>query len=168
MLAETSSAGAIVGAIVVVALIVAGVVLYLKNEKFKDAVESIISPRGTQSKWQIRKVTEGEMTAIMGSIAAIVTRDGYVPQSQSGNLYTYQKQEMQRPSAIIAIILFFFCIIPMIIYLARGHKMTTYIVTVQIAENPGGYLFNVKGPGNIKRKIKKIIEPYLPLAEAAV
>lgn len=156
--------------VLVVGIIATGVFLYIKNEGFKVAVdqalESLMDYFNTQSKWTIRDMSTEELNGIIASIGNVMARDGYMPQSQSPGFYTYFKQTQERPSCLVALILWFFCIIPAIIYLLRGSKIRTLTASVQFIRTSVGYTLNVKAPGGAKRRIRKVIEPYLVMQSA--
>lgn len=148
-----------------VGIIAVGVGLFFSNEGFKgvidQALEGFLDSFNTQSKWTIRDVSTDELSGIIASIGNVMARDGYMPQSQSPGFYTYFKQTQKRPSCLIAFILWFFCIVPAIIYLLRGSKIQMMTASVQFTRTSAGYTLNVKAPGGAKRRIRKVIEPYL-------
>lgn len=151
--------------VLVVGVIALFLYLYMKNEGFKEivslALESLMDSFNTQAKWTIRQVSEQEYNGIIASIGNVMARDGYMPQSQTPGLYTYFKQVQERPSCLIALILWFFCIIPAIIYLLRGSKIRMMTASIQFTSTAEGFSLNVKAPGGAKRRIRKVIEPYL-------
>lgn len=168
----TGSQSITIGAVLVLVAIAVGIVLYFKNQRFKEAVdsglESISDMFPTQeSKTLIRKVSTEELQGIMGSIGAVMTSRRFVPQSQAPGYSVYQKQEsrgclMMFVHTIIAIILLALCIVPGVFYImavaGKGDKFK--IASVQVGDTGQGYYFTVKAPSGVKRKIYKILESY--------
>lgn len=156
--------------VLIVGIIAVGVCLYFSNEGFKgvidQALEGFLDSFNTQSKWTIRDVSAEELNSIIASIGNVMARDGYMPQSQSPGFYTYFKQTQERPSCLVALILWFFCIIPAIIYLLRGSKIRMLTASTQFIRTSVGYTLSVKAPGGAKRRIRKAIEPYLVMQNA--
>lgn len=169
----------IAGAVVVVAVGTL-LVLYLKNDTFKEAVDSGLESiydvvaSSARSKTLIRKVSPAEMQQIMAHISSVMVTRKFVPESQTPGLYVYGREEprgclMVFVHSVIAVLLLACCILPGVLYIIavarKGSK--TNLAQVHVLELPQGYDFDIDAPGSAKRQIIKILEPYRAAAASA-
>lgn len=162
--AETTGSQTPIWAFVVAGIIVAAfvilVILYFQNERVHEALsptaEAFADLFESKSSITIRKLDKKSLDGLMSAIGLLITKQKYLPQSQASGLYVYQKHE--KPGCLIAFILLCIFIIPGILYLVLGGK--TKVITIHIADVPGGYKFNIEAPGGVKGKIAKILDPY--------
>ena len=163
-----SASGGDIAAVIVAVLLLGAtgtvIFLYFRNDKFHDALvtyfENRRQARAERARYNaardiIHQVDEPTFNAIMANVSARLTQRGFIPQTHQPGLYTYVKN--QRPSILLALILFFICFIPGVIYLIVGGG--TAIVTVNITQVPQGYHFSATGPA--KAVVRQVIRPYI-------
>lgn len=163
----------IIVGLVVLAGIALFVFFYLKNDDFKQAVNSGLESisdafaSSSESKTLIRKISRQELDGIIASIGALMTVRQFLPQNETRGHYVYQKQEsrgclMIFVHTIIALFLLGLCIIPGVFYImaiaGKGDKFR--IASVHVTKTNQGYYFNIKAPGSVKRNIIRILQPY--------
>jgi len=163
--ASTSGESIVVGIVgtLLFGAIAATIILYFSNDRFHDALvafsENRRQARAENARCRAARdviplVDESTYHAVMANVSAQLTQRGFIPQTHQPGLYTYVKN--QRPSILLALILFFICFIPGVIYLIVGGG--NVIVTVRITQVPQGYHFSATGPA--KTVVRQVIRPY--------
>ena len=148
---------------VVGACILTWVILYITlppvREKTHEVLSNITSnsSKSAPSKEMVVAAgTEAEQNRILAAIGTELSRVGYVPQSSQPWLYTYVKNE--KPSVVVAVLLFLLCFIVGIIYLIKGDR--TLIATVRFMDNGAGqYIVAVEGPSPAKAAVRRAVMP---------
>ena len=180
-LASTASTVISVAIVAVIVLAVGFLIAwYFINDGFRETMDSFFrqvgdrlsvasenhkTARGERQQQRavrdiIQRVDDNTFHSIMANVTAAMTQRGFLLQSQQPGLYTYARTE--RPSILLALILFLICFIPGIIYLVAGGGVST--ATVQITQVPQGYRFTASGPA--KSIARRMIGPYRVQPEA--
>lgn len=152
----------ILGAIA--ACIVVWIILYIVSPTVREKTHEVwsnITSSGSKSapskEIVVAAGTEAEQNRILAAIGTELSQIGYVPQSSQPWLYTYVKSE--RPSVIVAVLLFLLCFILGIIYLVKGDR--TLIATVRFLDNGAGQFRVVaEGPGPAKAAVRRAVAPH--------
>jgi uncharacterized membrane protein YqaE (UPF0057 family) len=177
-LSSSGGSGSTILIIILIALLLAAVgtfiALYFINDDFRELVNRLFgrvkdklsvsfanqkvahAERARQK--AVRDITnfidDATLHVIMANVSAALTFKGFILQAQQPGLYTYARTE--RPSILVAIILWCLCFIPGIIYLGAGGGVST--ATVQISRVQQGYLFTASGPA--RAIVREQIRPY--------
>ena len=163
--------GTIIGFIILAAIIVTPIVLYFKNEGFREAVKDVSNMLPSNVvKASIRKVSPEELQGITQSISVVLNSKQFFQQSQGPGYTLYQKRGSRGALIIIiqfliAVLLLLFLFIPGLFYIflllnSSAKKYTKASVTVK--DTGEGYYFEVRAPRRIKKEVTNIIlEPYL-------
>jgi len=162
--------GTIIGFIILAAIIVTPIVLYFKNEGFREAVKDVSNMLPSNVvKASIRKVSPEELQGITQSISVVLNSKQFFQQSQGPGYTLYQKRGSRGALIIIiqfliAVLLLLFLFIPGLFYIflllnSSAKKYTKASVTVK--DTGEGYYFELRGPRRINKEVTNILEPYL-------
>jgi uncharacterized membrane protein YqaE (UPF0057 family) len=166
-LSSSGGSGSTILIIILIALLLAAVgtfiALYFINDDFRELVNRLFGRVKDKlsvsfANQKVRDITnfidDATLHVIMANVSAALTFKGFILQAQQPGLYTYARTE--RPSILVAIILWCLCFIPGIIYLVAGGGVST--ATVQISRVQQGYLFTASGPA--RAIVREQIRPY--------
>jgi len=109
----------------------------------------VVGVRETMDVHTQMTISSEDISSLMASFGADMSRQRYLPVSQSPGLYVYQREN--KPSCLVGLILLILCLIPGIIYLVLGGSKNQ--VVIHIHSTGSTHALNIDAPRIISRRI---------------